>query len=647
MATNSVLAKLAVQISANTSEFKKGLDQANRQLKGFNDSIKTIAKVAGISFAADQVIQFGLEVSKLAGQAEAVRNQFDRLPGSVYVMQELRKATGDTVSQFDLMKTAIKAANFGIELSKLPKLLEFATLRAQQTGQSVDYLVESIIMGIGRKSPMILDNLGISLLAIREKLKGVGVEAATVGDFTKIIGDIADESLGNMAAFSENASTKIERLQASWTDLKIAIGDVANESNILGASIDALTISMQIMATDNIDFWDKVKVFINTSIGGATNYAITLAEIIAKNQALANESKKATDNATKTFNELIKKTKDFDAIRQQSTDSLNQDLKEYYHLRIAIKNKIVDEVKQNKQAAFIEKQKSTYAIDYANTIEKLIENLKKPIVSDPEELKKELEKQSKAWDEYYKRITGGAEIAYRNVANLIQEMFAVGLGVSKKESPVLQVPGINPKGGFTDNGGPFGMEDGKLTTPEWLRNYIDQLEEIQNQALKTRDAMIKMRAEAGSSLQDFTEDAIANLAELGGVLAVQNGSFKDFGRGILEAVADFMKLFGQQLIMIGLGKIAFDKLFESIGGGPIALAAGVALIAASGAIKGGIQNRLKKQQEMQYVARNNSGAGTRTYGSNIEVTGRLIGSGRDLVAVIDSTNFDNKYRKGG
>jgi hypothetical protein len=31
----------------------------------------------------------------------------------------------------------------------------------------------------------------------------------------------------------------------------------------------------------------------------------------------------------------------------------------------------------------------------------------------------------------------------------------------------------------------------------------------------------------------------------------------------------------------------------------------------------------------------------------MEITGTLVGSGRDLVAVINQTNYDNKIRKGG
>ena len=51
----------------------------------------------------------------------------------------------------------------GIDIQKLPDLLKFASIRAMETGQSVDYMVSSIVTGLGRKSPLILDNLGLKL----------------------------------------------------------------------------------------------------------------------------------------------------------------------------------------------------------------------------------------------------------------------------------------------------------------------------------------------------------------------------------------------------------------------------------------------------------------------------------------------------
>src|SRR5690606_23630638 len=118
---------------------------------------------------------------------------------------------------------AVQASNFDISLSALPRLLEFASIRAQQTGQSVDYLVDSIITGIGRKSPLILDNLGISAVALKDKLNGVSVAAASVGEVADAVGRIAEENLKKMAGFSDNAATKTQKLAAEWENFKVQL----------------------------------------------------------------------------------------------------------------------------------------------------------------------------------------------------------------------------------------------------------------------------------------------------------------------------------------------------------------------------------------------------------------------------------------
>lgn len=632
MATTSVLAKLAIQVSANTAEFTKALKESQNTLKGFVNNFNSAAAAIGIGFGVQQITSFAFEISKLAGQAEAVTNQFNRLPGAVYIMQELRKATGETVSEFDLMKTTIKASNFGIELSQLPKLLQFATLRAQQTGQSVDYLVESIIMGIGRKSPMILDNLGISLLEIRERLKGVGVEAASVGDFTKIIGDIAADSLPNMAAFSENAATKVERLTAAWTDLKIAMGNATNESGILGTSVDFLTGLMKVLATESLTTGDKIMLAFDTS--RIINYQRVLTQIIINQELLSNTSKKATDDATKEFNNLIKVTKDYDAIRKISNFSLNKQLDVYNEKKKNVIKNIEDEGEREKQVASIVKQKNIYYKDYATTIEKLIEELKNKNQVDPKKLEKELDDAAKIWEKYYQKIENLDKKTSVPGSTLLKEMKAVGLGqLAKKEEPLLEVK--------------TGLEDLQLGKPKWLQDYINAISSLVNQTNIAKGAIEELKSSGSDAMEEFVRSSISNLSELGGMLAVGNISFKDFGRAFLESIANFMKLFGEQLIAIGTAKLALDALFTGITGGIGAIAAGVALIAASGAIKGSIENRLQREQQAISVSRNDYGVGSRSYGNNIEITGTLVGSGRDLVAVINNTNYDNKYRRGG
>ena len=50
-------------------------------------------------------------------------------------------------------------------------------------------MVESIVLGISRKSIPILDNLGISAQQVQEEFQ-------KTGDFAKAVGNIIDESMG-------------------------------------------------------------------------------------------------------------------------------------------------------------------------------------------------------------------------------------------------------------------------------------------------------------------------------------------------------------------------------------------------------------------------------------------------------------------
>ena len=255
----TILAKLAVEISAKATQFGKVLSDQEKALKGFSSGVQNVSNqlkgilgTIGVAFSAGAVANFTLEVAKLAGEAEGVRAAFDRLPNSVQLMGELKTATAGTVSELELMKRTVQASNFGIGLESLPKLLEFAAVRAQQTGQSVDYLVDSIVTGIGRKSPLILDNLGISAVRLKEQFGGAALEAQSIGDVAKAVGKIAEEELTKMGDLSENTATKIARLGASWEDLKVAIGDAANSSGAIQKTLNMLTNFANSLAGDEL-----------------------------------------------------------------------------------------------------------------------------------------------------------------------------------------------------------------------------------------------------------------------------------------------------------------------------------------------------------------------------------------------------------
>jgi len=284
---NSVLAKMAVQISANTAEFSKAMTKTQSQLKGFSNNINQLATGLLATFGTQQVIAFGLEISKLAGEADGVKKAFNKLPNSVKLMEELKTVTGGTVSELELMKRTVQAANFGISLSALPKLLEFASVRAQQTGQSVDYLVDSIVTGIGRKSPLILDNLGISAVALKEKLGDVSIAAADVGTVAEAVGKIATEELEKMGSMAETTATKIARLDANWENFKVTLGTTANNSGVLNFLLELATKALagnSALVTFEVGLRDFNRSLASGNFTGS--YALQLEEL-QKNAELA------------------------------------------------------------------------------------------------------------------------------------------------------------------------------------------------------------------------------------------------------------------------------------------------------------------------------------------------------------------------
>lgn len=219
----NILAKMAVQISANTAEFNKALQKTNKEINTFTGQIKGIAGTLGVAFGVQQIAEFTFEAAKLAGAFEGVKAAFDKLENSKILLRDLQRATAGTVSELNLMKRAVQFSNFGLELQQLPKLMQFAALRAQQTGQSVDYLVDSIVTGLGRKSVLILDNLGISASMLNE-------EVARTGDFMQAAGNIVDKELKKMGNLMDTSVTASDQLSASIEDLKIAYGNLANSA---------------------------------------------------------------------------------------------------------------------------------------------------------------------------------------------------------------------------------------------------------------------------------------------------------------------------------------------------------------------------------------------------------------------------------
>ncbi len=128
-----------------------------------------------------------------------------------------------------------------------------------------------------------------------------------------------------------------------------------------------------------------------------------------------------------------------------------------------------------------------------------------------------------------------------------------------------------------------------------LQRYGFTLQEINGMSEETGRQFLK-DAMAAEQLSNVVSSGLVNAmgqgAEAIGALAAGNATPEELFGGFKLLFADFLSTFGQQLIALGIGKISLDNLFKSIGGGPAAIAAGVALVAAAGAVRSSAQNQL-------------------------------------------------------
>lgn len=221
-----ILEQKLQEVSSRMAELKQNAksfgelaasDQANGMLYGnmMTKAAELFGSYAqGFKDSVKELIDGGLEMAETADGVTKAFKDMDQPD----LLENLRKATKNTVNDVQLMTAAVQAKDFRIPLEDLGKYLQFAQLKAQQTGQSVDYMTNSIVTGLGRKSPLILDNLGISAAEISEKTK-------QTGDFMKAVAEIVDTQLAEAGETYISAADRAAQKTVELQNAQKALGD--------------------------------------------------------------------------------------------------------------------------------------------------------------------------------------------------------------------------------------------------------------------------------------------------------------------------------------------------------------------------------------------------------------------------------------
>ena len=243
--------KESIKLANDYKKLKAKIDDVNKSLKGVAGSrsgrgglggVLSIANKLGpalaAAFSVREIAIFGKEAVMLGAKLEGVKNAFQLIEdGGKTSLSALKTATRGAVDEMTLMSLAVQADNFKIPLENLGQFFEFATIRAAQTGESVEHLTRSIVLGIGRKSPLILDNLGITLVRLKEAMGKVGRESATVADISAAVAKVAKEEvelLKDLGLEATTAAQKMDKLSASFKNWKASIGEDVIESGFFG-----------------------------------------------------------------------------------------------------------------------------------------------------------------------------------------------------------------------------------------------------------------------------------------------------------------------------------------------------------------------------------------------------------------------------
>jgi nitrogen fixation protein FixH len=221
-------------------------DEATKRLEGVRGALQRFANswkknwlaITAAITASIMALRKAWDLMELGAKVEQQKQAFENLASSLgmsseKIIKDLRRMSGETLSTAQVMEKASQAMILGIDPSKLAKMMEISRASARAFGKDVGFMFESIAIGVGRQSKLILDNLGIIVSA------GDAYEkyAKTLGKSTKELTEMerkqaflnATLEAGERILRQIDTSTmtnleKMQRLKAQWEDFAVKIG---------------------------------------------------------------------------------------------------------------------------------------------------------------------------------------------------------------------------------------------------------------------------------------------------------------------------------------------------------------------------------------------------------------------------------------
>jgi len=230
--------KLSILVDATTKSATKGLGKLGKALGGVATAGAVVgtAVVAAAALAGGAMIKLAIDAAPMEGIEKAFEGIAEASGESADVMLEaLQKGSAGMITQRDLMSKYNLAASLVSDTfaNELPNAMGYLTKVAAGTGEDMGYMLDSLVRGVGRLSPMILDNLGIQVDlseaydAFAPTIGKVAGELTKQEQQTALMNQVMEKLAVNTAAMPEVTGTAATAFAAMGTqikDLKDGIG---------------------------------------------------------------------------------------------------------------------------------------------------------------------------------------------------------------------------------------------------------------------------------------------------------------------------------------------------------------------------------------------------------------------------------------
>jgi hypothetical protein len=252
-------------IAQGIQEVSKQIEDLDKKLSGVGKSSEGAAGGvglldSGIAKAALGAVTFTAAMGALTGaldnalRVENLTSGFNNLQDSIGnnatdKMNALKEATNGLISSMDLMQSSNQAVLLGVDdgSGKFEKLSGAALKLGASMGITAKEALDSLVVGIGRGSKLVLDNLGImvdSEKAYRDYAKSINTTADALTDAQKKLAfqaaafDAVNESAAGLADPADTAAGAYARLKVSISELIDKMSTAVSDSDRLKNSIN-------------------------------------------------------------------------------------------------------------------------------------------------------------------------------------------------------------------------------------------------------------------------------------------------------------------------------------------------------------------------------------------------------------------------